>query len=256
MHYQTKNFNFLQISFIAFVTIEIKLGMNTTDEVIDLIEMEKFGVIATLKVFLLRFYSKNVAQIISSVNNDSPLLKELKYRKIMKTYANIGNFVFYAQTFSTASIISLQVISSLSFFQPTIEINLHNNSQIIIYGRGFPLKTKYLFSDVSTISYILIIILQTIQLISTAFGNIGIDIFFFNLSMQICGRLEILCEQISQLQENNDFKVTKFRIIELVKRHQDLWIEAQTLEKTFNSTILMQLAINITGICAYGKFRS
>lgn len=200
----------------------------------------------------LRYYQKNVAEILSSINEDWRWLTKPKLRGFMITHTNLGNFVFYIQTISTTLIISLQIISSLSIFSS--ENVFRNNSDVISFEREFPIRTKCLFKNVSGTSYMLICIMQSIQLISTALGNVGIDIFFFNLSMQICGRLEILYEEMSELKGTTDEKETKFKMIALIERHRHLWKEAQAIEYIFNSMILMQLVINITGICAYGKY--
>lgn len=236
--------------------MEITLGCCTSEERVDFIEFQKLGTIAAIKVLSLRLHRKYLAKILSSVSDELNLMKEMKYRKIMKKYVSRGNFVFYAQSLSTATIISLEILSSLAFSGEMENNNsLSNDSSTnkIIIERGFPVRTKCLFMNVSTSSYLTISFVQSIQLISTAFGNVGMDIFFFNLSMLICGQLEILYEEISQFEGTIDVKETKLKIIELIKRHQLLWEEAQFLEKTFNLMILMQLVVNITGICSYGK---
>ena len=236
---------------VTCVSIEITLGCSNPEEVIDFIELQKFGTISALKVILVRFYRKNVARIISSANEDWSLIKNQKLVKIMRSYARTGNFVFYAQVISISTVVSLQVLGNLPFLTPGVQNNSTNNSDLL-FERMLPQRTKCLFKNVSTRFYILVYILQSIQLISTSFGNVGIDVFFFSLAMHVCGQLQILYQEMSDFEGGDDFKVNKLRIVSLTKRHQHLLDEAQSLEETFSSIVMLQLAINITGISLFG----
>lgn len=243
------------MSLVISVTLEISYGCCTSEERIDFIEFQKLGTIAALKVLSLRFHRKYLAKILCTVSDDMSLIKEAKYKKIMMKYVRRGNFVFYVQSISTATIISLEILSSLALSSnENINITINNiSTNKIIINRGFPVQTKCLFMNVSTSSYLIISFTQSLQLITTAFGNVGIDIFFFNLSMLVSGQLEILYEEIAQFEEKFDVKEMKTNIIKLVEKHKLLWSEARCLDKTFNLMILLQLLVNITGICSYGN---
>ena len=190
-------------------------------------------------------------QIITSVNEDWFSLRRQKFFGIMKSYANRGNFVFYCQLLNIFSAVYFIIIYNWPSLTPTIIYSNWNNSDAIVFKRMFPLRTKCLFENISPTAYIFIYIVQILQLFSLAFGNAGIDIFFFSLAMHICGQLEILNQEVAEIGDG-DLKITKLKIIALGKRYQHLLEDAKNLEKTFSAIILVQLLINVTGISSFG----
>lgn len=247
--------NSVQISLVACVTIEITLGCCNPEEVIDFIELQKFGTIAALKVILVRYYRDNIARIITTMNDDWFVTRKEELIKIMRSYARTGNIVFYAQGISTSTVIFFQVVGNLPFFTPGVKLNTTNGTEEIIFERMLPQRTKCLFMNVSSTSYALVYFLQSIQLICTGLGNVGTDIFFFSLAMHVSGQLEILKQELAEFQGLNNLNENKLRIVTLSKRHQKLLDDVQSLERTFNLIILVQLAINITGISLFGEYK-
>lgn len=215
--------------------------------------MQKFGTVALLKVLLFRFYRKKLAFIIISINEDWFSSMKPKFLGIMKGYSSRGNTVVYAYAITNALQLFLVFLDNLPTFPKTVRNNSTNNSYDISDERVLFLGTKSLLGDYSTTSYLLIYILQVLQCFSTAFGNVGIDAFFFSLAMHICGQLEILFHEMSDFKLENNLKATKCIIVAFIRRHQHLLKETQILETIFNLVILTQLVINITGVCTFGK---
>ena len=244
---------FLQISLVTSVSIEVSLGYANPDEAITFIELQKFGTVAALKVLLFRFYRKNLADIIISATKDWCSSINPKFLGIMKGYESLGNTVFYAQAITNFVQLFFLMLGNLPTLAKSVRNNSTNTSNDIYDERVFLLGTKCLLGNYSTTTYLLIYILQLFQCYSTAFGNIGIDVFFFTLAMHICGQLEILYHEMSDFTLENNWKATKLRIVAFIKRHQHLLKEAQMLETTFSLAILIQVVINITGICSFGK---
>ncbi|XP_033220132.1 odorant receptor 4-like [Belonocnema kinseyi] len=245
-------FVIMQVSLVTTISIEVSLGYGNTDEMITNIEMQKFGTVALLKPLLFRFYRKNLAYIIVSINEDRLSSMKTKYLRIMKGYASRGNTVLYAYAISNTLQLSMLFLVNFPTFPKNVKNNSTNNSYDISEERVLFLGTKSLLGDYSTTSYLLIYILQIVQCFSTALGNVGIDIFFFNLTMQICGQLEILFYEMSDLNLESNLKAIKCTIASLINRHQHLLKQVQILETTFNLVILTQLVINITGVCTFG----
>lgn len=234
------------------VAIEITLGCCTSEEKIDLIEFQKFGIMSIFKITVLRFYGQNISRIIYSVKNDWTLTKTSKSLKIMRSYARIGIYLFYVQMSSAFTVVSFLIVANLPFFTSESKNDLIINSEEAIYRRMLPQRTKCLFLNISTISYVLVYVLQSVQLALIGFINVGVDVFFFSLAMHISGQLEILYKEMSNFEENNNYNVDKRKIVSLCKRHWNLLEDAHVLEKTFSVIIMMQLAINITGISLFG----
>lgn len=221
---------------------------------IDFIELQKFGTIAAFKVLLVRFYRKNIAKIINEMNNDWLVTRKENLIDIMKSYAHTGNVVFYAQGISTSIVIFFQVVGNLPIFTSDMQVKFLNDSEeIVIYERMLPQRTKCLFRNISTTSYVLVYSLQSIQLICTALGNVGTDVFFFSLAMHVSGQLEILKQELEDFEGTDNSIANKLRIVTLSKRHKKLLDEAESLERTFNLILLVQLVINITGISLFGE---
>lgn len=217
---------------------------------IDLLVFIQCTTLGTLKVILIRFYRKNVSQIISLANNDWSTIKEPSLLNIMKIYASNGNFVYKAELIFIFTELLLLFVGSLP-------LNYQNNSIVnsteILIDRPLPQGTKCLFVNLSTTMYILIYILQMIQFISTCIGNIGIDVFFFLLVMHLCGQLEILCEKICNIREEN-FIPIKSQIVILIERHKNLLRKAVDLEETYSLIIMLQLAVNVSSLSLLGIY--
>ncbi|XP_033219368.1 odorant receptor 13a-like [Belonocnema kinseyi] len=245
-------FVIIQVSLVATVSIEISLGYGNLDEKIRNIDLQKFGTLALIKVLIVRFYHRNLAFIIVSVNEDWLSSMKTKYLGIMKGYASRGNTVLYAYAIIDTLQLSMLFLINFPTFPKNVKNNSTNNSYDISEERVLFLGTKSLLGDYSTTSYLLIYILQIVQCFSTSFGNFGIDFFFFSLAMQICGQLEILFHDMSDFNLKSNLKATKYIIVSFIKRHQHLLKEVEILETTFNLIILTQLAVNISGICTYG----
>ena len=234
------------------MTIEIKLECSNPDDMIIFIELIKYGTTFALRVFFLQLYRKNLAVIVTSANADWSVTKKPKLLKIMRSYANLANYVFYTQLASGFIVVLIHIVGNLPFLQPDVESNSTNTADDILFERMLPQRTKCLFKDVSTTTYVFIYILQSFQMICIVFGTIGTDAFFFSLAMHICGQFEALRQEISDFEEGDDFIETKLRIVTLSKRHQHLLEVAKNLETTFNLIIVVQLVTNTAGICEFG----
>ena len=235
------------------ITKEIKLGCGDADDMVFFIEHLKYGTTSPLRVLILRLYHKNLAAIITSAKTDWSVTKKPKFLAIMRSYANLGNFVLYTQLISICFVVLLYIIGNLPFLQPGVQSNSTNNIDDILFERTLPLRTNCLFKDVSITKYVFLYILQIIQIILIVLGIIGSDAFFFSLAMHICGQFEALHQEISDFVEGNDFIKTKLRIAALSKRHQHLLEGAQNFQTTFNLIITVQLVINITAMCECGN---
>lgn len=231
------------------VAKELSLHCSNEDEVVDLLLYLQSGTIATIKIIFIRYYKKNVLRIISTVNEDWTMMKDLSFVDIMKSYASYGNFIYKAQLIVMVSEISVLAISGLPMsFQ---NYSTDNANQSIVH-RSLPHGTKCVFVNLSNTMYIFIYIFQVIQCITTGLGNVGTDVFFFLLAMHICGQYDILCENICNIGGSRDYHSLRRRIINFSQKHQHLLKTTADLEETFCLIIMFQVVINISGLSLLG----
>lgn len=82
-------------------------------------------------------------------------------------------------------------------------------------------------------------------------GHCGNDVFFFSLTMHLCGQFEVLKTKLSEIEiEKSDYRK---KIGSLVQRHCRLVLLADDLERSFNVVILVQLLMSILLLCIEGK---
>nr|XP_050864776.1 odorant receptor Or2-like [Vespula vulgaris] len=108
------------------------------------------------------------------------------------------------------------------------------------------------FGNMSTSTYWTVFVLQSIQLFNAVLIESGNDVFFFGISMQVCGQLDSLRILLGEFrQEKEEDRVREIR--EFVDKHAHLLGLARRIEDTFTNVLLVLLMTNGMHICLTGN---
>nr|UEN71197.1 olfactory receptor 14 [Gregopimpla kuwanae] len=213
-----------------------------------------------LKIVTLRINQRRMFRIVSSALEDWCVIQDAKSRKVMKSYAGAGRFVFILQI-CTAYLGSIpRLIYSLPRTVPVSAIitnetvaNLTATGSVTI--RGLPMGAACTVANVSSQVYVAIYVLQIVQFLVTASGNIGSDVYFFGVAMHVCAQFELLKTRFEDFGRDavteND-KCVRDQLIVLVKRHNFLAGLSDDFESTFSIIILTQLTVNAMHLSLLG----
>ncbi|XP_043274641.1 odorant receptor 13a-like isoform X2 [Venturia canescens] len=167
----------------------------------------------------------------------------------MKKHAKLGRFVFLFQLGSSYVTTIPMIIGPLPFLAPEILTNDTNSS---VPFRGLPLRTTCIFGDMSDIAYATVFTIQALQLLTTCTANVGIDVYFFGISMHLCGQFRLLGLELENFDINVDETKQRQNLVRIIHRHVKLSRLAQHIEDSFNVIILVQLSANALQMCLMG----
>ncbi|XP_043275202.1 odorant receptor 45b-like [Venturia canescens] len=256
---------FLEISMAMNLLREILTGCVIVDEMLNFLALAAYAIMALLKVGVLRINRTKMELLIKSAVDDWSTIEDSSTRETMRKYARTGRFVFIFQSVSGFLSCVLIVWPSFGPFVATLKspenrferssaASFHNYSNFsspllheekdIVLPWSLPMGTSCFTYDIPLIFYALFYTLQTIQLFSTCAGNVGTDIYFFSISMHVCGQFELLKMRFENFGEIPDFCVCHEQVRALVRRHNHLMELSNNFEDSFNLLILAQLLTN------------
>nr|UEN71194.1 olfactory receptor 11 [Gregopimpla kuwanae] len=241
---------FLQITMMASFIGEVNTDCSSINDIVEVISLLACAVLSLLKVVVLRAFRPKMLEIINSSLEDWTTVKRPKSRKIMKNYAKIGRSVCIFQMTSAYVTTIPMIIAALPFLAP--EVNATGSNESVPALRGLPLRTVCIFGDMPDLIYALVFTLQALQLLATCTGNIGNDVYFFGITMHLCGQFHLLGEDLESFQMDVDEWAQRKKLVNLIKRHVRLSQLAQYLEDSFNFIILVQLSANAFQMCLMG----
>ncbi|KAK0089193.1 hypothetical protein PV325_008505 [Microctonus aethiopoides] len=176
--------------------IEMWKNCHGFEDKLDIFVLSIFALLACEKGLLVRYHQDKIySNVVSAVEdwNKLSIKDNLKNRKIMMQHARISRIV----CISLMGPASGGTLSWIILALPLPIFKMENNTDII---RNYPLRTACIFDSATTSTiYYVIFILQIYQLVATCLGNCGNDVFFFGLSMHLCGQLEILKSEFRTL---------------------------------------------------------
>nr|UEN71249.1 olfactory receptor 66 [Gregopimpla kuwanae] len=253
----------LQISMTANLFRELKSDCVTAEEVVTFLGLMGVSVIALVKIMVLRLNQQRMNLLIRTAVEDWSKVEDTEERSIMREHASTGRFVFIFQMSSAYATIVSMILGSLPFFNQEImegamENNVYNYSNFSVSSpppfllttsprnsqRTLPMGTACFVADMPTVLYGLIYIVQVIQLMTTAAGNIGTDVYFFGVALHVCGQFELLKTSFKKFGQEPDIHKCRMELKQLVRRHNQLIILSNNFEETFNLLILAQLCLN------------
>ncbi|XP_046829259.1 odorant receptor 13a-like [Vespa crabro] len=229
--------------------MEIRLSCGSVDETLDFFGISLATVGGLTKLIFIKLHRNDLRKILmSALNNWTAIVDSSSARKIMLKYSQRGKFVGRMQMSFAFIIITAIILDAISSPEASQQENITSSEE---FPKRIPLRTMCAFGNMSTSIYWTVFVLQSIQLLNAVLIESGNDVFFFGISMQICGQfdtLRILLEEFKTEKEED--RVPKIK--QFVDKHSHLLDLARRVEDTLTNVLLILLMTNGGHICLTG----
>ncbi|XP_011298808.1 uncharacterized protein [Fopius arisanus] len=236
-----------QITMILFMTGETIISASQVDP--QLMSFLSCNFLSLTKIIVVRANWSKMQLVIKDLISATNFLHDSKALAIVRARAKLGRTICIYQLGGTYFVCLPTIIATLPIFATIVNETVNDTSSGL---RSFPLQTSRLFGGLSTSLYVIMFGYQIIQLFFTCTGNVGNDVCFFGIALNLTAQFECLalnCESISEpdtdVSRENIFSGTIKRQVELIEL-------AKHLERTFNLIILCIVSANCSQICFYG----
>ncbi|RLU25807.1 ObirOr5-P2 [Ooceraea biroi] len=242
-------YSLIQCSLLVILPcIELCMGCTDTDRNIDCLMLICCGILGMQKTIWFRIYGNNLANNYNSAIKDYVTIENAKQRSIMRRHAFMARLLCcFLVSFSYCSCIIYALIPLLGDNKNN-QINKTSDDSVLEYP--MPSRCALEFFEVPTSMYRIFCLIEAIALVMTSTCNHGNDTMFLNITLHICGQVEILKTHFINLNLSNpNFND---HLNTLIQRHHHLIKMAKKLAETISSILLTQLFISSVLICIMG----
>ncbi|KAF7382716.1 hypothetical protein HZH66_013118 [Vespula vulgaris] len=234
---------------LVSILMEIRLSCGSVDETLDFFGISLATVAGLTKLIFIKLHRKDLRKILlSALNNWSTIVDNSSAKKIMLKYSQRGKLVGRTQMSFAFVIITAIILDAIPSPEASQQENATSSEEL---PQRIPLRTMCTFGNMSTSTYWTVFVLQSIQLFNAVLIESGNDVFFFGISMQVCGQLDSLRILLGEFrQEKEEDRVREIR--EFVDKHAHLLGLARRIEDTFTNVLLVLLMTNGMHICLTG----
>ncbi|XP_019884404.2 putative odorant receptor 85d [Camponotus floridanus] len=235
----------------SIMVIYISIGYNKDgilSIIVDQLVLASCSMLSIIKITLIRLHRDDLMKNLCNAANNWTCIARQEHRQVMLRYTNLGRFVFFFQMGS-----AYVVVVSLAF-GPLLSFAMSSSLQNVTrFEEQMELPHEMTCpSDVPIVCYGMYL-LQTIQLMFTAMGNVGSDVFLFGICMHLCGQLEILSLELLQFHKGMKNRYsTRMKMMALTERHCLLLDLADSIVSTLDTILIAQLILHASLICLLG----
>ncbi|KAI4484980.1 hypothetical protein M0802_012899 [Mischocyttarus mexicanus] len=242
-----------QFGTLISILMEIRLSCGSTDETLDFFGISLSTVAGLTKLIFIKLHRDDLRKILSStLLNWSAIVDGSSAKKIMLKYSQRGNFVARMQMSFAFVIITTIILDAMPLLEESSQQDNITSSEEFLPKR-IPLRTMCVFGNMSTSTYWTVFVLQAIQLFNAVLIESGNDVFFFGISMQICGQLNTLQIFFDKFQRQEEVEENRVKEIkQFVDEHSHLLNLTRRIEDTFHYVLLVLLMTNGLHICSTG----
>ncbi|XP_077259540.1 odorant receptor 9a-like isoform X2 [Temnothorax americanus] len=221
------------------------MGCTDAEQNVDSLMLISAGILGVLKTVWFRAYARGLINNYGSVVDDYLMIENTNQRAIMRKHAFMGRFVCcFMLSFSYFGSI-IYVLIPLLGDNVNKQINVTNEDAVLNYPMPSRCALEYLHAPTSM--HRILCLIQTISLILGSTANQGTDCMFLNITLHVCGQVEVLKAKFFEFDVTTP-KVYE-RFIALIKRHSYLIRMATQLADTVNFVLLIQLFIISIQLC-------
>ncbi|XP_019883244.2 odorant receptor 13a-like isoform X1 [Camponotus floridanus] len=236
------------ILFVVLPSMELYFGCTDIEKNIDCLTLICCGLLGVLKMTWFRINTNSLIINYNSALNDYLTIDNIKERDIMRKHAFIGKiFCSSLLAFTYFSCLMYGVNSFMNYNQDN-RINITNRDTILKYP--IPSKCVLEYFNFPTSMFKIYCLIEIVILVTAATANLGNDVLFLNITLHICGQVNIL-----RLRFMN-FDVTSPRIYDrfnaLIQRHCYLIMLARKLTDLISFVLLIELFLIGILICIIG----
>nr|XP_012221302.1 PREDICTED: odorant receptor 13a-like [Linepithema humile] len=206
-------------------------------------------VLALIKHLMFRVYAENLTHNYSSAINDYCAIDTEEKRTIMRQHAFLGRMVFYFVTAMAFTCAVCLIMTPIIEYSNNVQVNASTNKHTSRYP--VPSDCTWGKLDVSMRTYLLLFVLQFIQIGISSCAYVGNDSLFLAITLHVCGQMELL-----KIEFRKNFAMETKNIMEdfskLMTRHCCLLRLAQQLTDAISVVLLMQFFVSSILICIMG----
>ncbi|EFN67932.1 Odorant receptor 49b [Camponotus floridanus] len=240
-------FILMQSLIVILPSMELHMGCTDVEQNITCLTIICCGLLGMLKMGWFRIYAKNLIDNYNSALNDYLTIKNTKERDIMRTHAFIGRFLCCSMLgFSYFGCVIYGVTPF--FYNPDNRINITNRDTILKYP--IPSRCVLEYFNVPTGMYKISCLVQAVILTIAATANFGNDGLFLNITLHVCGQINILRIHFINFDVSSPQIYDRFNA--LILRHQNLITLARELADLISFVLLIELFIISILLCITG----
>ncbi|KYN39485.1 Putative odorant receptor 22c [Trachymyrmex septentrionalis] len=245
--------------FIIFITgsltminvlIESFKSCDAVRDGLDILRLIESCMHAWSNIVFPRIYMKKIAINVNSAIDDwsSPSMKK-ESRMMMMGYARAGRLIALTQLIAGATAGALWFISV--FLSNKQEAAIIDNDTVATWN--FVIPSTCLYKGVSYSTYKILFMMQVVQGSLILISECACDSFFFGITMHLCGQLELLGIEFTEINKKHYDKKRHRNVLgPLVRRHCQLIALTRNIEDTFNINILLRFLIISVVIASSG----
>jgi len=245
-----------QAIMVAYLSMEIGYHDGADlDMAIDHFILVACGTLTITKILLIRLHRDNLSKYMYNAASDwMYVAQQDHHREIMLRYANLGRFVFFFQMCSSYIVLTPLILEPLLSFVTVASLqNVTLSVNVLEQTRAVKLPQEMICPFDAELVCFGICIVQIVQLIGTATGNVGSDVFLFGVCMHLCGQLEVLGLELLGFHEGKGGDYwSRSKMVALVERHCLLLNLARDIVDTLDVILIVQLIFHATLICLIG----
>ncbi|XP_011878858.1 PREDICTED: uncharacterized protein LOC105568083 [Vollenhovia emeryi] len=237
---------------VVLPSMEFHMGCTNAEQKIDGLMLACCGILGVLKSICFRIYAKNLTDNYGSALNDYLTIENTEHRAIMRRHSVIGRIVScFMVLFSYVSVTIYSLIpllgEELADDQDHIKIINVTNEDVLDYPIPSGCALEYLHVPISM--YKFTCLLEFIVLVLTCTANHGNDALFLNITIHMCGQVQILKTNFMDLA--SDPQVYD-RFNTLIQRHNYLMELGKKLDESISIVLVTQLFISSILLCIMG----
>ncbi|XP_025265645.1 odorant receptor 49b-like isoform X2 [Camponotus floridanus] len=228
--------------------MEVYLGCTDVEQNIDCLTIICCGLLGVLKTTWFRIYANSLINNYDSALNDYLTIDNTKDRDIMRKHAFIGRILCCSMMgFSYFSCLIYAITPFLNHDQAD-QINITNEDKILEYGLPSRCTLEYL--NFPTSMYKTVCLVEIFIMILATTTNLGNDALFLNITLHVCGQVNILRIRFVNFDVKSPRIYDRFNV--LIKRHRYLITLARELADLISFILLMELFIISILLCIMG----
>ncbi|KAL6445448.1 hypothetical protein ACFW04_000789 [Cataglyphis niger] len=237
---------YLQSLMMILLSIEIYMGCTDAEDNVDSLMLISCGILGVIKILWFRIYANNLTNNYRSALNDYLTIEDMKERTTMRKHAFIGRILCCCML--SFSYISCTIYGLIPLFRNNQ--NITNQNIELKYTIPSRCTLEYLHASLSIYSYRFICVMEALLMMLTSTTNHGNDSLFLNITLHVCGQVEILKTRFLNF-DNTEPQVYK-RFNALIQRHSYLTRMVRELADMISFVLLIQLFIISMQLCITG----
>ncbi|XP_011645686.2 uncharacterized protein LOC105432532 [Pogonomyrmex barbatus] len=232
---------------VILPSIELYMGCTDAEQNVDALMLICCGILGMLKTVWFRIYARNLTHNYDSALNDYLMIENAKQRAIMRKHASTGRILCCSML--CFSYFSCIIYALIPLFGGDISKQINVTNEIVL-EYTVPSRCALEYFNTPTSMHKIFCLIEAISLILTSTTNHGNDSMFLNITLHVCGQMEVLKTKFI------DFDVTRPQVYErfnlLIKRHSYLIRMARELADAISFVLVIQLFIISVQLCITG----